>query len=191
MVINIHFKDALWCWGYHLRLFFAWPIHKNPKSKSPGEVAIIESSEKPTTEMLQVFSLTGYLNNPRSIFIFSQIAASWTHKLRFDKGHPIMFGGLIVPCGGCHHSPKDILRGSALEYGAPGGGQRWAKNPWFQLTNGPFKASKPLLQMGPSPKGCDSFWVLDQKMTLQGTSRTSNLWNRKKAFSTVCWEGIC
>ena len=22
VVINIHFKDALWCWGYHLRLFF-------------------------------------------------------------------------------------------------------------------------------------------------------------------------
>ena len=22
VVINIHFKDALFCWGYHLRLFF-------------------------------------------------------------------------------------------------------------------------------------------------------------------------
>lgn len=54
---------------------------KIQNSKSPGELAIIESSEKLTTEMLQFFLVYRIPIQSKEQTVFSQIAASWTHKI--------------------------------------------------------------------------------------------------------------
>lgn len=101
-------------------IFLLDQFTKIQNSKSPGELAIIESSEKPTTEMLQFFLVYRIPIQSKEQTVFRKLQLPELTKLRFDKGHLFFVGGLIF-IASCHHSLKDILRGSALEYGAPKG----------------------------------------------------------------------
>jgi len=68
-------------------IFLLDQFTKIQNSKSPGELAIIESSEKPTTEMLQFFLVYRIPIQSKEQTVFRKLQLPELTKLRFDKGH--------------------------------------------------------------------------------------------------------
>ena len=168
-------------------IFLLDQFTKIQNSKSPGELAIIESSEKPTTEMLQFFLVYRIPIQSKEQTDFSQIAASWTHKLRFDKGHHFFFVVWFLSQAVTIHLRTywEVQRWSMEP--RKGGWTEVRGNPCFQLTNSPSRLENHCCKW-PLPKRSWFFWGLRWKDDSQRNQHDIPSLQKQKKHLQLCVE---